>query len=133
MVSQQYLAILLLFIISSLFAILPLISNFVISRLINNNKPTKIINDFSKNAQLSSYECGVSTLSDARFKFPIKFALISILFIIFDVEVIFLFPWALVFSKLTGAAKVAMGVFLLVLVIGFIYEWKKGALVWEYQ
>ncbi len=129
--SQQYLSILLLFIISILFASLPLISNKIISFLVNKNNPNKKIIDLSQRAQKSAYECGFNAFSDARFKFPIKFALIAILFIIFDLEIVFLFPWAVIFSKLTIHAKVAMGFFILVLTVGFIYEWKKGALEWE--
>ena len=128
---SQYLSILLLFLISILFASLPLFSNFIISFLVNKNNPNKKIADLSQNAQLSTYECGFNTFYDARFKFPIKFALIAILFIIFDLEIVFLFPWAVIFSKLTTSAKLAMGFFLLVLTVGFIYEWKKGALEWE--
>jgi len=128
---QQYLSILILFLISILFAILPLISNFLISSLINKNNPNKKIADLSKTAQLSPYECGFNPSTDARFKFPIKFALLAILFIIFDLELIFLLPWAVVFSKLTISSRLVMGIFLLILTIGFICEWKKGALKWE--
>ena len=83
--SQQYLSILLLFFISILFGFAPLVSNFIINFLINRKNPNKKISDLSCNVQLSTYECGFPTFSDARFKFPIKFALIAILFIIFEV------------------------------------------------
>lgn len=128
---QNYLSILLLFIVSVIFATLPLVSNFLISFLVNKNNPRKKIADLSKCAQAEPYECGANTFSDARFKFPIKFVLIAILFIIFDLELIFLFPWAVIFSKLTDSATLTMGIFLLILTVGFIYEWKKGALNWE--
>ncbi len=128
---QQYLPILLLFLISILFACSPLICNVLINFIINRKNPNKKIIELSKNNQLSAYECGFEPFSDARFKVPVKFALVAILFIIFDLEIVFLFPWAVVFSKLAIEAKLAMGFFLLVLIVGFIYEWKKGALEWE--
>ena len=131
MFHQNYLSILFLFIVSVIFATLPLVSNFLISFLVNKNNPRKKIADLSKIAQAAPYECGANTFSDARFKFPIKFVLIAILFIIFDLELIFLFPWAVIFSKLTDSATLTMGIFLLILTVGFIYEWKKGALNWE--
>jgi NADH-quinone oxidoreductase subunit A len=85
--------------------------------------------------KLSSYECGFNAFDDARMKFDVRFYLVSILFIIFDLEVAFLFPWAVALMKL--APEVAqfafwsMMTFLGVLTVGFIYEWKKGALEWE--
>jgi NADH-quinone oxidoreductase subunit A len=81
--------------------------------------------------KLSAYECGFNAFSDSRMKFDVRFYLVSILFIIFDLEVAFLFPWAITL-KATGAfAFWSMMAFLGVLTIGFIYEWKKGALEWE--
>jgi NADH-quinone oxidoreductase subunit A len=81
--------------------------------------------------KLSAYECGFNAFSDARMKFDVRFYLVAILFIIFDLEVAFLFPWAITL-KATGAfASWSMLAFLGVLTIGFIYEWKKGALEWE--
>jgi len=81
--------------------------------------------------KLSAYECGFNAFSDARMKFDVRFYLVSLLFIIFDLEVAFLFPWAITL-KATGAfAFWSMMVFLGVLTVGFIYEWKKGALEWE--
>jgi len=96
----------------------------------NNPEPEKI----------SAYECGFNAFDDARMKFDVRFYLVAILFIIFDLEVAFLFPWAVVFNDLvegsglpalTSLGLLSMIVFLLVLTIGFIYEWKKGALEWE--
>ena len=85
--------------------------------------------------KLSAYECGFNAFEDARLKFDVRFYLVSILFIIFDLEVAFLFPWAVALMKLPpDAAKYAfwsMMTFLGVLTVGFIYEWKKGALEWE--
>ncbi len=79
----------------------------------------------------SPYECGFEAFEDARMKFDIRYYLVAILFIIFDLEIAFLFPWAVVLDKLGGAGFLAMALFLGILVIGFIYEWKKGALEWE--
>lgn len=81
--------------------------------------------------KLSPYECGFEAFEDARMKFDVRFYLVAILFIIFDLEIAFLFPWALVFNDIGVSAIVAMAVFLGILVIGFAYEWKKGALEWE--
>lgn len=81
--------------------------------------------------KLSSYECGFETFGDARTKFDVRFYLVSILFIIFDLEVAFLFPWAVSLGKIGLFGFWSMMVFLGVLTIGFIYEWKKGALEWE--
>jgi NADH-quinone oxidoreductase subunit A len=79
----------------------------------------------------SAYECGFNAFDDARMKFDVRFYLVSILFIIFDLEVAFLFPWAVSFGALGWFGYVSMMVFLAVLTIGFIYEWKKGALEWD--
>ena len=79
----------------------------------------------------SPYECGFEAFEDARSRFDVRYYLIAILFIIFDLEIAFLFPWAVVFNGLGWPAVIAMTIFLGILVIGFIYEWKKGALEWE--
>ena len=86
--------------------------------------------------KLSAYECGFPAFGDARMKFDVRFYLVAILFIIFDLEVAFLFPWAITLTDLSGGttgifAFWSMMVFLGVLTVGFIYEWKKGALEWE--
>lgn len=81
--------------------------------------------------KLSAYECGFKAFDDARMKFDIRFYLVSILFIIFDLEVAFLFPWAVSFSSIGWFGFWSMMIFLAVLTIGFIYEWKKGALEWD--
>ena len=77
------------------------------------------------------YECGFEAFEDARMRFDVRYYLIAILFIIFDLEIAFVFPWATVFGKLGLLGLVEMGMFLLLLVIGFVYVWKKGALEWE--
>jgi NADH-quinone oxidoreductase subunit A len=81
--------------------------------------------------KLSAYECGFNAFDDARMKFDVRFYLVSILFIIFDLEVAFLFPWAVTFGDLGWLGFWSMMSFLGVLTIGFIYEWKKGALEWD--
>ncbi|MEN5298332.1 NADH-quinone oxidoreductase subunit A [Brucella sp. TWI559] len=81
--------------------------------------------------KLSAYECGFNSFDDARMKFDIRFYLVSILFIIFDLEVAFLFPWAVSFGTIGWFGFLSMMLFLGVLTIGFIYEWKKGALEWD--
>jgi NADH-quinone oxidoreductase subunit A len=81
--------------------------------------------------KLSAYECGFNAFDDARMKFDVRFYLVAILFIIFDLEVAFLFPWAVAFGQLGAFGFWSMMVFLAVLTIGFIYEWKKGALEWD--
>ncbi len=81
--------------------------------------------------KLSPYECGFEAFEDARMKFDVRYYLVAILFIIFDLEIAFLFPWAIVLGKIGLVGLIAMTVFLGILVIGFIYEWKKGALEWE--
>jgi NADH-quinone oxidoreductase subunit A len=81
--------------------------------------------------KLSSYECGFEPFADARSKFDVRFYLVAILFIIFDLEVAFLFPWAASLGRIGAFGFWSMIVFLAVLTIGFVYEWKKGALEWE--
>ena len=81
--------------------------------------------------KVSTYECGFNAFDDARMKFDVRFYLVAILFIIFDLEVAFLFPWAVSFNGMSDTAFWSMMVFLGVLTVGFAYEWKKGALEWE--
>ena len=81
--------------------------------------------------KLSAYECGFEAFEDARMRFDVRYYLVAILFIIFDLEIAFLFPWAVVFQQIGIIALVEMALFLLLLVIGFAYVWKKGALEWE--
>lgn len=95
----------------------------VLSRILAPNKPDE--------AKLSAYECGFEAFEDSRMKFDVRYYLVAILFIIFDLEIAFLFPWAIVLDKIGISGFMAMMVFLAVLIIGFIYEWKRGALEWE--
>ena len=81
--------------------------------------------------KLSAYECGFAAFDDARMKFDVRFYLVAILFIIFDLEVAFLFPWAVAFKSIGWFGFSSMMIFLGVLTVGFIYEWKKGALEWD--
>lgn len=81
--------------------------------------------------KLSAYECGFEAFEDSRMKFDVRYYLVAILFIIFDLEIAFLFPWAVSLDVVGTFGLVAMGIFLGLLVVGFIYEWKKGALEWD--
>lgn len=95
----------------------------VLGYVLSPHKPDK--------EKLSPYECGFEAFGDARMKFDVRYYLVAILFIIFDLEIAFLFPWAIVLEDIGMFGYVAMAIFLGILVIGFIYEWKKGALEWE--
>jgi NADH-quinone oxidoreductase subunit A len=81
--------------------------------------------------KLSPYECGFEAFEEARMKFDVRYYLVAILFILFDLEIAFLVPWAVVLQDIGFEGFVAMMIFLLILVVGFVYEWKKGALEWE--
>ena len=81
--------------------------------------------------KLSAYECGFEPFSDSRMEFDVRFYLVAILFIIFDLEIAFLFPWAISLGTIGILGFLSMMIFLLILTVGFIYEWKKGALDWE--
>jgi NADH-quinone oxidoreductase subunit A len=81
--------------------------------------------------KLSPYECGFEAFEDSRMRFDVRYYLVAILFIIFDLEIAFLFPWAVSLDRVGLFGLVAMGIFLAVLVVGFIYEWRKGALEWD--
>jgi len=82
-------------------------------------------------AKRSPYECGFDAFEDTRTKFDVRYYLVAILFIVFDLEIAFLFPWAVALNKIGHFGLLAMGIFLAILVVGFIYEWKKGALEWD--
>ena len=95
----------------------------ILGKLVSPHKP-----DAEKN---SPYECGFEAFEDARMKFDVRYYLVAILFILFDLEIAFLFPWAVVLQDIGMFGFLAMMVFLFVLVVGFVYEWKKGALEWD--
>lgn len=115
----NYLPILIFVCLGILFGIVPLVAG----GLLRPKEPNK--------EKASPYECGIEPFGDARLPFDVKFYLVAILFIIFDLETAFLFPWAVVLHKLGWFGILAMGLFLGLLIIGFIYEWKRGALEWE--
>jgi NADH-quinone oxidoreductase subunit A len=81
--------------------------------------------------KLSAYECGFDAFEDTRMRFDVRYYLVAILFIIFDLEIAFLFPWAVSLDAIGRFGLAAMGIFLAVLVVGFVYEWRKGALEWD--
>jgi|SRR5512142_827771 NADH-quinone oxidoreductase subunit A len=92
----------------------------------------RVVSPFKPDPEkLSPYECGFEAFEDARMKFDVRYYLVAILFILFDLEIAFLFPWAVVLPDIGHFGFVAMLLFLAILVVGFIYEWKKGALEWE--
>jgi NADH-quinone oxidoreductase subunit A len=95
----------------------------VLGKLVSPSRP-----DAEK---LSPYECGFEAFEDARMKFDVRYYLVAILFILFDLEIAFLFPWAIVLKEIGTLGFVTMMIFLAILVVGFIYEWMKGALEWE--
>ena len=95
----------------------------VLSRVLRSHRPDE--------EKLSPYECGFEAFEDARVKFDVRYYLVAILFIIFDLEIAFLFPWAVALEDIGLYGFIAMMVFLFLLVVGFIYEWKKGALEWD--
>ena len=119
MLEQNYLPILIFIAVSIAVGVVPIVAGFVLGPRRPN--PEK----------LSPYECGFEAFEDSRMKFDVRYYLVAILFIIFDLEIAFLFPWAVVLDRIGMFGFVAMLIFLGILVIGFIYEWKKGALEWE--
>jgi len=118
-VLENYFPILLFILLGAVFGGAPLVLSVVAA----TQKPDP--------AKLSQYECGFEAFEDSRMKFDVRYYLVAILFIIFDLEIAFLFPWAVVLEEIGWFGFIGMVVFLGILVIGFIYEWKKGALEWE--
>lgn len=115
----NYLPVLIFILLGVAFGIVPI----VLAWLIAPNNPYK--------EKLSAYECGFNPFEDARLPFDVRYYLVAILFIIFDLETAFLFPWAVVLRQIGIFGLIAMLIFLAILTLGFIYEWKKGALEWE--
>ena len=115
----DYLSIIIFLFIALLLSIGFILINYIASP--SNPDPEK----------LSAYECGFEAFDDSRMEFDVRFYLVAILFIIFDLEIAFLFPWAITLGKIGVFGFWSMMVFLAILTIGFIYEWKKGALEWE--
>jgi len=120
---ENYFPILLFILVGGAVGLAPIILGSGVSRLLGVHRP-----DAEK---LSPYECGFEAFEDARMKFDVRYYLVAILFILFDLEIAFLFPWAIVLREIGLFGLCAMLVFLAILVVGFIYEWKKGALEWE--
>jgi NADH-quinone oxidoreductase subunit A len=116
---DQYLPVLLFILVGIAIGVVPLVLGYVLGP----NRP-----DPAKN---SAYECGFEAFEDARMKFDVRYYLVAILFILFDLEVAFLFPWQVVMREVRLTGFIAAVIFLAILVVGFVYEWKKGALEWE--
>ncbi len=116
---ENYLPILIFIAISLVVGVVPLL----IGVLVGPRNPGE--------AKDSPYECGFEAFEDSRMKFDVRYYLVAILFIIFDLEIAFLFPWAVSLNTIGLFGLISMALFLLILIIGFIYEWKKGALEWE--
>ncbi len=120
---ENYFPILLFLLVGAGVGIGQIIMASGISRLLGVHRPDS--------EKLSPYECGFEAFEDARMKFDVRYYLVAILFILFDLEIAFLFPWAIVLQEIGLFGFLAMVVFLAILVVGFIYEWKKGALEWD--
>ena len=116
---ESYLPVLLFILVGIAVGVGPM----VLGKLIGPNRPDS--------EKLSPYECGFEAFEDSRMQFDVRYYLVAILFILFDLEIAFLFPWAVALGSIGGFGLVAMGIFLAILVVGFIYEWKKGALEWD--
>jgi len=120
---ENYFPLLIFVIVGVAVGVLPLVLTKGLTIFLGNDNPDS--------AKLSPYECGFEAFEDARMKFDVRYYLVAILFILFDLEIAFMFPWAIVFQELGWFGFWSMMVFLGILVAGFIYEWKKGALDWE--
>ncbi len=116
---ENYFPVLLFVCIGIVMGVLPLL----LGRFVAPHRPD--------NAKNSPYECGFEAFEDARMKFDVRFYLVAILFILFDLEIAFLFPWAIVLKEIGTFGFFSMMIFLTILVVGFVYEWMKGALEWE--
>ena len=119
----NYLPILIFLVIATALALAMMTLGSVIGRFMSRNP--------SDREKLSPYECGFEAFEDSRMKFDVRYYLVAILFIVFDLEIAFLFPWAVALGRIGTPGLVAMAIFLAILVVGFVYEWKKGALEWD--
>ncbi len=119
----EYYPILLFIVVGLLVGAAPMVLSWIGSLILGTHRPD--------DAKLSPYECGFEAFDEARMKFDVRYYLVAILFILFDLEIAFLFPWAVALKEIGFAGFLAMMVFLAILVVGFIYEWRKGALDWE--
>ena len=120
---QDYFAILMFIAVGAAVGVVPMLLGGGLTRLLGVHRPDS--------EKLSPYECGFEAFEDARMQFDVRYYLVAILFILFDLEIAFLFPWAVVLRELGLFGFMSMMVFLGVLVVGFVYEWMKGALEWE--
>ena len=120
---DQYLPVLLFILVGIGVGVAPQVMGWGIAKFIGAQKP-----DPAKN---SPYECGFEAFDDARMKFDVRYYLVAILFFLFDLEIAFLFPWAVALKEIGPVGFWAMMIFLTILVVGFVYEWKKGALEWD--
>jgi len=120
---ENYFPILMFIVVGLLVGVVTVSIGVGVSRLVGVHRPDP--------EKLSPYECGFEAFEDARMKFDVRYYLVAILFILFDLEIAFLFPWAVVLREIGLFGFMAMVVFLGILVVGFIYEWMKGALEWE--
>ena len=120
---ENYFPILLFIFVAFAGGAAPMMMGWVASIVLGHNRPDS--------EKLSPYECGFEAFEDARMKFDVRYYLVAILFILFDLEIAFLFPWAVALREIGPAGFWAMMLFLGILVVGFVYEWKKGALDWE--
>ena len=116
---QDYVPILIFLAIALVIGVVPIIAGLILGKRV------------PEDAKDSPYECGFEAFEDSRMRFDVRYYLVAILFIIFDLEIAFLFPWAVALRDIGIPGLLAMAVFLGVLIIGFIYEWKKGALNWD--
>ena len=115
----DYIPIVAFLIIAILFAVMTI----ALSSIVGKRKPTP--------QKMMPYECGVDPIGDARSRFSIKFYIVAVLFIIFDIEAVFLYPWAVIFKDLKIFGFIEMGIFIIILFVGLIYAWRRGALEWE--
>ena len=115
----EYLPILMFISVSAILAVAMVVGSLVVARQSPDSE------------KLSSYECGFEPFEDSRDRFDVRFYLVAILFVIFDLEIAFLFPWAVSLREIGMFGYISMMIFLLILTIGFVYEWRKGALQWE--
>ena len=120
---ENYFPILLFIFVAFAGGAAPMIMGWMASTMLGHNRPDS--------EKLSPYECGFEAFEDARMKFDVRYYLVAILFILFDLEIAFLFPWAVSLNEIGLFGFVSMMIFLAILVVGFVYEWMKGALEWE--
>ena len=120
---ENYFPVLMFIVVGLVVGMMPIMLGGGLSRLLGVHRPDS--------EKLSPYECGFEAFEDARMKFDVRYYLVAILFILFDLEIAFLFPWAVVLRDIGLFGFMAMVVFLAILVVGFVYEWMKGALEWE--